>query len=170
MVHRFAHRWPVNASQTFQNLPYKCSTNLPKNWLVTALRVTCPKNGLYILFRHLHKYSLHFLYKFSKNCPALSKHIPNWPVNACLTSSHNYPMHTFLCSHYNCTVYSVIWSQKQRVTPDILPILSILCFVPEMLYLRRRVANYFNLFQLQIPKSTFTFTVLPVSFIVLGTS
>jgi hypothetical protein len=32
------------------------------------------------------------------------------------------------------------------------------------------VANSFNIFQLQIPKSTFTLTILPVAFTVLGTS
>jgi hypothetical protein len=85
----------------------------------------------------------------------------NWPVNACLTPSHNYPTHTS---------YLVIITALYIVSSEPRDKESPLWFISEMLYLRRRVANYYNLFKFQIPRSTFIFTILSVAFTVLGTS
>ena len=135
----------------------------PKNRLVTAFQVICPKKMACTYFSDTSTNVASTSFTISpKTVQHFSDIYQNWPVNACLTPSHNYPMHTFLFSHYYYTVYSVVWSQRQRVTP--------LVHSSKCCTSGRRIANYFNLFQLQIPKSTFTFTIHFVAHTALGTT
>ena len=137
VLHRFAHSWPLSAFQNFSKTRLQVLfrhfpkislqvlfSHLLKNWPISTLQI-CSKLACNCLSSYLlpKMACMYFLCIFTHvactsftNSPETVRHFSdvyrNWPINAFLTSSHSYSMHTFLSTLYYCTVYSIVWSPE----------------------------------------------------------